>query len=137
ENESGNLYAAGFRAGAGDSLIIYKFDLNGNQYWAKTYPYGIIPDRLIIDNQTGDFYLTTRDGPLGSYIIKFNSQGDTLWTYFTPVNVSFEGSPETSTASDPNYNIYFLGITGIFSVCDWVTIKIAQPSLISVPSFNT
>ncbi len=98
--DSGNVYVSGSMASK--NPFIAKLDSAGNIIWEKTFPQNTFSN---LDNltklQDGNYLANGNvdDYPLA---IKFNSQGDTLWTYSETLFISFNNS---AAAERSNGNI--------------------------------
>ncbi len=120
-------FTASFGAGARDIYLV-RIDENGNELWNKTYG-GLSEEggNEIISTPDGNFMLFGFTQSYGAgdrdfYLVKINSQGDTIWTktYGSP---NYEESQEItkvknggyvlcghSIAFDPNHDMYAVKI---------------------------
>jgi hypothetical protein len=111
-DSSGNVFVAGYinYSMSSDNVITVKFNsADGNILWAKTYKapnnWGSGINALAID-KFGNSYLV--GGTTGKYslIIKYNPQGDTLWTRLNYFNASYLND----CTVDDSCNIYATGL---------------------------
>jgi hypothetical protein len=110
-DSSGNVFVTGYinYNMSSDNIITVKFNsLDGNILWAKTYKapndWGCGVRSISID-KFGNAYLV--GGTTGKYslIIKYNPQGDTLWTRLNYFNASYL----IGCAIDDSNNLYATG----------------------------
>lgn len=125
------LYIAGIsRSGGMNSYITYKYDLNGNMIWYRLYKVGSTnePNDIVTDMQ-GNIIVTGRSNTLPPNInydyitIKYNPNGDSLWTrrYDGGAPMGFDFG--YGVAVDSFDNVYVTGRSDINSVSRYVTIK--------------
>ncbi len=111
-DNSGNLLATGSSDGGyyldSASVLLQKYDPNGNLLWSQTYhtinPGGEVGIKLLVDNSNNIFIMGRTDfyesqNASSSFILKYNSSGSLLWSnrhgdyYQYPVfvnNISFD-----------------------------------------------
>jgi uncharacterized delta-60 repeat protein len=94
-DSNGNIYVAGvimYDSPAQSDIILIKYDPNGETIWSETYNYQPAPQSFddvtdLAISESGELYLCG----ISSYsnaqasnrllVMKYNAQGDTLWTY--------------------------------------------------------
>jgi hypothetical protein len=135
-----NIYIAGSITDptTGKDATIIKYDTNGNQQWVSTYngPANGYDGAgcITMDDSAGVYIAGTSEAystELDYLIIKYNIQGDSLWTlrYSGPGN----GTDEVvDIFVDRTMNIYITGYSdGGNSFNDLTTIKYSQPGSIA------
>ncbi len=133
-DKSGNVYVTGTSTGAGTGLdfVTVKYDSLGNEIWARAYNSPENLDEfgatLTIDS-SGNTYVSGGSWKFGStpsdfVTIKYNSNGDTIWSrkYNGPANN--DDTPE-EIVYDGFGNIYVTGASysGAGTRTDYCTIK--------------
>ena len=119
-DNSGNVYVAGTSWGTNDDYITIKYNSSGVQQWAARFNGSAnSSDRInamTIDN-SGNIYVTGQaqfnNGLLNDYFtIKYNSNGDTLWTRRYDGGENPSSAPNDyaySVAVDQSGNVYVTG----------------------------
>ncbi|MFA7361978.1 MAG: T9SS type A sorting domain-containing protein [Candidatus Kapaibacterium sp.] len=104
------FYVAATTDGEHDYLL-YKCDTNGTMIWSRTLGIGGYeePHCLTLD-ETGNIYVTgyCNYSAGGTLTVKYNPQGDTLWTRLDYYNVNYPYSVYNMSV-DKNKNVYLNG----------------------------
>lgn len=85
--DDGNIYAAGSYSSS--NTFITKLDMTGSVIWTTVIPQTTFANlHTIIKLSDGNFLAA---GNLDDYplVVKFDNQGDTVWTYSEPIFISF------------------------------------------------
>ena len=129
-DDSSNVYIGGVSSGQGTNqdFTIIKYDKDGNEMWVARYDYqngiDVLHDLAVDDS--GYIYVTGMCGPLDYsevLTIKYDSNGDTVWTSRHQSAGGFFCCGEALTLDDSG-NVYVTG--GDISPdidCDFLTIK--------------
>ncbi|MCP4133889.1 MAG: hypothetical protein GY754_23165 [bacterium] len=126
-DSSGNIYIAGNTTGAfegysslgSDDIFLAKFDSSGKKLWIKQYgSSGSDYSRNVLTDSSGNVYVTvysngsfngySNTGDYDIFLVKYNSQGEELWT--SHIDSSTNDSPQEA-AIDSEGNIYVTGYT--------------------------
>ena len=108
--------------------ITFKIDSSGNQQWVRYYSVGVFNRPKAITIDTSDNIIVTGISQLQAYnylTIKYNPQGDSLWTArYSGINPAAASSPN-SVCTDIQGNVYVTGAgsDGMPSGQQWATIK--------------
>ncbi len=130
-DNSGNVIATGMCVGSSYTadFLIVKFDVNGNQLWARIIDggYSDVANAVTADN-IGNIYATGSSEAFyesSNYItIKFNPDGDTVWAR-TFDGITQSGDYATAISLDGQGNVYVAGTSECY-LCgesDYLTIK--------------
>ena len=124
-NNFGNAYVAGGINGsyglvdqATADAFVYKYDVNGNQTWARTFGTSTTDEaRDVVGDSSGNVFVAgltlgslaaNNAGNADVFVSKFNAQGDQLWTREIGSN-QFDGV--FVAATDGPGNLYVAGAT--------------------------
>jgi uncharacterized delta-60 repeat protein len=114
-DNTGNIYVTGFSMppGSDSDILTLKYSPDGTLLWSKTYDSGFddaVYGHGIAADPNGNVYVagyTTVTTPAGEYvIIKYNSNGDTLWT---KTYAADNTDPTASIAINATGSVYLLG----------------------------
>lgn len=133
----GNIFVGGtsYTLGEQTDIVLFKTDANGNRVWARTFDgpghYNDGLSDMAIDAD-GNAYLagysySEGDTATRSYdfvVLKYNTDGDLLWTSFYGGNVGYDDRP-MSLKIDNFGHVYVAGYSwGIGTYANYATLKL-------------
>ncbi|MFZ4592594.1 MAG: hypothetical protein ACOYN6_16455, partial [Ignavibacteria bacterium] len=111
-DKQGNVYvtADGFSGPSGAYLRTLKYDSTGTEIWLR-YCFATEANAMCLDN-VGNIYIAGQKTIIGRYnyiTIKYNPQGDTIWTATYQSPGTSGGSVANALYVDFQYNVYVTG----------------------------
>lgn len=116
-DKQGNIYLTGY-SNAGDQIVVFKYDNNGQQVWSANYRYPGNPVTMtsgITLDESGDIYVagfTSPDKDVAEsklLLLKLDNLGNLLWS--VKDNGLLKGNTTIGPAVDTSGNVYVTGFT--------------------------